>query len=67
MRRAASLLAIHLTGNPGLDESSDYLDKRLKCRPKEDIWRYVKIQNLIFSFTSRIPSEMKNGIIWKMN
>lgn len=36
--RSRALLAVHLSGNPGLsDDNKTYLNKRIKCRPNEDM------------------------------
>lgn len=44
LRRAGSLLSIHLSGNPGLSrENCEYLANRIKCRPREDIERFSRI------------------------
>jgi hypothetical protein len=44
LRRAGSLLSIHLSGNPGLtEENCEYLANRIKCRPREDIERFSRI------------------------
>ena len=38
LRRARSLLSIHLSDNPGLTkENLDYFPERLKLRPNEDM------------------------------
>ena len=38
LRRARSILCIHLSGNPGLTQDNmEYLNGRIKCRPNEDI------------------------------
>jgi hypothetical protein len=45
LRRAGSLLSIHLSGNPGLtEENREYLVKRIRCRPNEDLERFNRIQ-----------------------
>lgn len=44
LRRAGSLLAIHLSGNAGVtEENHDYLVKRVRCRANEDIERFLRI------------------------
>jgi hypothetical protein len=41
MRRAKSLLAIHLSGNPGLTyKNQDFIFERLKLRPVEEMDRF---------------------------
>ena len=38
IRKARSLVAIHLSGNPGLTESTrSFLIERIRCKPNEDI------------------------------
>jgi Ran GTPase-activating protein (RanGAP) involved in mRNA processing and transport len=57
LRRARSLLCIHLSGNPGLDnETTEYLVKRIRCRPNEDIARFMRIQTLIREMTKDFPA-----------
>ena len=44
LRRARSLLSIHLSGNAGLTKKNqDYLVQRLKTRPNEDLERFARI------------------------
>jgi Ran GTPase-activating protein (RanGAP) involved in mRNA processing and transport len=44
LRKAKSLLCIHLSGNPGLTEPvMNALIKRIRCRPNEDIERFTHI------------------------
>jgi len=48
LRRARSILVIHLSGNPGLTPSNmEYLSKRIRCRPNEDIERFTRIQAVV--------------------
>ena len=48
LRRAASLLVLHLSGNPGLsNEMRLYLHQRIKCRPNEDMHRFQRISNYL--------------------
>ena len=60
MRRSRSLLSIHLSANPGiygkppeeaeLDPELDnlnYLGKRIKCRPNEDIERFTRVSGFV--------------------
>ena len=60
MRRARSLCVIHLSANPGiygkppeeegLDPDLDnlnYLTKRIKCRPNEDIERFTRVSGFV--------------------
>ena len=48
IRRSVSLLAIHLSGNPGLtDENKVYLHNRIKARPHEDMDRFIRINTLV--------------------
>lgn len=68
IRRAASVLCVHLSDNPGLnDENCDYLPKRIKCRPREDIERFNRIQNLVIRYFEEIPQSHREGIVRKMN
>ena len=45
MRKARSLLAIHLSGNDlGVtDKSKQYIRDRVRCRPQEDIEHYLRV------------------------
>lgn len=53
MKRSRSLLAIHLSGCPGLDEeNSAFLRKRIVCRPNEEIGRFNRIQNIVKDMNS---------------
>ena len=48
LRRARSVLVIHISGNPGLSrENMEYLPDRIKCRPREDIERYTRITGVV--------------------
>ena len=48
LRRSRSVLVIHASGNPGLtDENFDYLPRRVKCRPREDIERFTRISGVV--------------------
>ena len=48
LRRSTSLLSIHLSDNPGLtEEICDYLVQRIRCRPREDMDRFKRIQELV--------------------
>lgn len=48
LRRARSVLVIHVSGNPGLSrENMEYLPDRVKCRPREDIERYTRITGVV--------------------
>lgn len=46
LRRAKSLVSLHLSGNPGVTKNvKDYLYKRVRCREIEDI-NHVKFDRL---------------------
>ena len=48
LRRARSVLVVHVSGNPGLSrENMDYLPNRVRCRPREDIERYTRISGVV--------------------
>lgn len=48
LRRARSVLVIHLSGNPGLTaENMDYLSDRVKCRPREDVERFTRVSGVV--------------------
>jgi len=48
LRRSRSLLSIHLSGNPGVnDQSSRRLRDRVHARPNEDISRYSRISSRV--------------------
>lgn len=56
LRKAKSLLSVHLSGNPGLtDQVQDTFVQRIRARPNEDVERFVRIQNLVKKVTSKIP------------
>lgn len=56
LRRARSLLGIHLSGNPGLtEENQGALCERVRCRPNEDIERFTRIQNMVYEHTNQLP------------
>jgi hypothetical protein len=56
IRRSVSLMAIHLSGNPGLStENKEYLHKRIHARPHEDMSRFIKINKLITEILASQP------------
>jgi Ran GTPase-activating protein (RanGAP) involved in mRNA processing and transport len=58
LRRARSILCIHLSGNPGMNtENFEFLVRRIRCRPNEDIARFVKIENVISEMTKDFPAQ----------
>ena len=64
MRRARSLLSIHLSDNPGLTKANlEYLPARLKFRPNEDMQRFHRIQSFL---KDKYEADLKEGIVWKM-
>jgi len=61
LRKAKSLLCIHLSGNPGLTkEMQDSLTQRIKCRPKEDMERFSRINNLVSKVMKKVSTKNKN-------
>jgi hypothetical protein len=51
LRRATSLLAIHLSGNPGMTAYNlEFLPRRIRVRPNEDMDRFKRIQSAIWEF-----------------
>jgi hypothetical protein len=68
MKRSRSLLAIHLSGNPGLDEeNSAYLRKRIVSRPNEEIGRFNRIQNTIKQLNTNRRAAFVDGLYAKQN
>ena len=48
LRRSRAILSLHLSGNPGLSqENMEYLHKRIRCRPNEDVERFTRIQAVV--------------------
>jgi len=48
LRRSRSVCVVHLSGNPGISqENLEYLSTRVKCRSKEDIERFTRIQAVV--------------------
>lgn len=44
MRKAKSLLCLHLSGNPGLTpQVQEWVTQRIRCRPNEDMERFTRI------------------------
>jgi len=44
MRRAGSIVSIHLSGNPGMTEANrKYICEKIRCRPNENIDRFTQI------------------------
>ena len=51
LRRAGSIVAIHLSGNPGMTgKNKKYLNEKVRTRPAEDIDRFTQIQYNLISF-----------------
>ena len=48
LRKARSILVLHLSANPGLSqENMEYLSQRIRCRQNEDIERFTRIQSTV--------------------
>jgi len=64
-----SLLAIHLSGNPGLTaQNLEFLPRRIRVRPNEDTKRFKRIEDVC----ERLENDDKEpdyaqGIVLKMN
>ena len=44
LRRARAVLCLHLSANPGLSaENREFLPERIRCRPREDIARFIRV------------------------
>jgi hypothetical protein len=53
LRRATSLLAIHLSGNPGMTAYNlEFLPRRIRVRPNEDMERFKRIQDAVGKFVN---------------
>ena len=73
-KRAPALLAVHLTNNPGLtsDQNFDltnYMSLRMRCRPKENIPRFLRIQKVVSELVKSHELQRKSlskGIVAKM-
>jgi hypothetical protein len=66
MRRAGSIVSIHLSGNPGLSEQNKkYICERVRCRPNENMDRFNQIQNLV-NYTPLDTKQLKQGIANRM-
>lgn len=56
LKRAKSCLAVHLSGNFGLNpENYEFLINRIKSRPNEDIARFLRIEKVIYEMTKNYP------------
>ena len=64
LRKARSLLCIHLSGNKGIadGENRQWLCERIKCRPNEDIERFSRIRDKIIYLQKDNPPDMLDGI-----
>ena len=64
MRKAKSLLSIHLSANPGVSNEFDrqWLRDRIKCRQLEDIYRYKRIRDKIHQVLKDDPPNILDGI-----
>ena len=48
LKRSRAIQILHLSGNPGLSSDNyQYLHERIKCRPNEDIERFIRIQAVV--------------------
>ena len=58
LRRAKSLIAVHLTGNPGVSQdTAEYLQQRVHCRPYKDRDLKTESQNILATLNAKIPSQ----------
>ena len=68
LRRTQSLIALHLSGNPGMsDDTKDAFAKRIICRPNEVILRFTRIENLIKQALKDQPAQPVEAVESKMN
>ena len=66
LRRSRSLLSIHLSGNPGVnDYTSQALRERIVARPNEDINRYNRISAKVNQYLSKLPGNLVDGLFSK--
>jgi hypothetical protein len=55
IRRAGSVLSIHLSGNPGLSkEVKDFLVQRIRIKPYEDVGVYTRISTHVAKLLDRV-------------
>lgn len=67
LRRATSLLAIHLSGNPGMSAYNlEFLPRRIRVRPNENMDRYKRIQDAIGECLKDQPADYVRAIGHKM-
>lgn len=64
LRRAPSLLSIHLTGNFG---NFAKLAQSIKCRPLENIDRFTRIQTYVNELIKSLPPQLELGVLHKMS
>ena len=70
LRRARSLLCLHLSGNPGLtQENFEYLGDRIRCRTREDIERFTRVSYVVKEAVkvAGISSNIISGVREKVN
>jgi hypothetical protein len=64
LKRATSLLSVHLSGNPG---NFKKLAARIKCRPLEDIDRFTRIQTFVNECVQSLSPQLVQGVVYKMS
>lgn len=70
LRRARSLLCLHLSGNPGLtQENFEYLGDRIRGRAREDIERFTRVSAVVKEAVkvAGISSNIISGVREKVN
>ena len=70
LRRARSILVIHLSGNPGLTtKNMEYLNTRIKCRQNEDIERFTRVSQSVRLILKEagIANNLISGVRGKVN
>jgi hypothetical protein len=59
LKRSRSLLAIHMSENPGLSEENvSYLRRRIVARPNENIGRFNRINNTVKDLLKDRPGDL---------
>lgn len=67
LRRAKSLLCIHLSGNPGVhDETKVPFCKRIRVRKNEDIQRFTRIENMLRNLMKDKPAVLTDSVRLKV-
>lgn len=58
LRRAKSLIAVHLSGNPGCSQdTAEYLQQRVHCRPYKDRDLKAESQNMLSVVNAKTPKQ----------